>query len=259
MPKKMSAAGNTQQPGLTKWDERMAALAKQSVAQEKGVIGGATIQTANGVLKFQGAEIPGNKMDVIVLDGILANLFYEDGFDSDKPVPPVCFAYGRGADDEEMAPHEDSAKPQAKTCAECKHNEWGSADRGRGRGKACGNKRRLALITKSSLENPAKADIAYIHVPVTSVKAWAGYVRSLNDTLGKPPLAVITRIALEKDSKTQFKMTFELVEEIEASGDTFAALWQKHETAQKEITWPYVQIAEAEPPTKKGPARKTKF
>ena len=235
----------------------MAELAKKSVAQEKAVVGGTTIQTAGGTLRFQGAEIPGNKMDVIILDGILANLFYEDGFDSDKPTPPVCFAYGRGEDDEEMKPHEDSSKPQAKTCTECPHNEWGSADRGRG--KACGNKRRLALITRKDLENPAKADIAYLHVPVTSVKAWAGYVRSLNDTLGKPPLAVVTRIALEKDPKLQFKMTFELVEEIEVSGDTFAALWQKHETAEKEIAWPYVQIAETEPPAKKGPARKTKF
>jgi hypothetical protein len=48
-----------------------------------------------------------------------------------------------------MGPHpsmqaDANFQPQSDLCKTCEHNQWGSADKGRG--KACQNRRRLTMI-----------------------------------------------------------------------------------------------------------------
>ena len=236
---------------LTKYDAEMAKYAQMAKDTEKNVGGGNFISTAGGRMRYKGAEIPGNKMNVIVVDHILENDFYKDAYDPDNVNPPDCYALGR--DEDELAPHENSAEPQNETCNGCPQNEWGTASVGKG--KACGNRRRLALVTEGDMEDVGNADIAYLRLPVTSVRAWAGYVRQCADVLNKPPFAVVTEIEIVPDSKTQFKVQFNLVQEID-DGEALGALIALREKVEKEISFPYqVAVEEVKPAPRSKVAR----
>lgn len=232
---------------VAKWDEELAALAQKAKGLEDSVGGGNFISTKGGRLTYQGAEIPGNSMNVIIVDHILENHMYEGRFDPDTPQSPICFAFGEDEDD--MVPHEASADPKCESCKDCPFNEWGSADQGKG--KACKNIRRLAVIPEDGMEDIESAELAMIKVPVTSVKGWAGYVRQIADTLGRPPLGVVTEISLVPDSKTQFKMQFSLVEKIE-DGDVLKALIDKRSKAASDLRTPYAPTPEEEAPPARG-------
>ena len=232
---------------VAKWDEELAALAQKAKELEDSVGGGNFISTKGGRLTYQGAEIPGNSMNVIIVDHILENHIYEGRFDPDTPQSPICFAFGEDEDD--MEPHEKSESPQHESCKGCPFNEWGSADQGRG--KACKNIRRLAVIPEDGLEDIESAELAMIKVPVTSVKGWAGYVRQIADTLGRPPLGVVTEVSLVPDSKTQFKMNFKLVEKID-DGEVIQALLAKRKQAETDLRTPYAPTPEEEAPPARG-------
>lgn len=217
---------------ITRYDEKWAREAEKYAGEEK-VTGGAFISTRGGVLSFDDEELPGNRMCVVILDAVRENTYYAGKFDPDNVLPPVCYAFGRS--DDEMEPHhtmdvDEYFEPQAESCSVCPFAEWGSSDTGRG--KACSNRRRLALIPAGIYskrrgsrdydlelfddpEHFEEADIAYLKLPVTSVKNWSQYVNSLNKNVQRPPYGVITEIALVPDKKSQFKLEFELIEEID--------------------------------------------
>lgn len=217
-------------------------LAQANVARatEESVQTGQFFGTRAGVLSFNGAPIKDNKMQVIVVDHILANIFYPTKFDANDPQPPVCYAFGRN--DKELAPHEKASTKQAESCKGCPQNEWGTADTGRG--KACKNSRRLGCISASVLDKPGSiedAAIAYLGVPVTSVKGWAGYVRQVADTFGVPPLGVVTEVSLVPDTKDQFKMVFRCVERINDK-KALGLLLAKNKLVGNEIAFPFPEL-----------------
>lgn len=227
---------------LVQWQERLAQEANIAAGIEENVgQGGSFISTRGGRLAFNGAEIPGNKMNVIVIDHILENHMFAGRYDPDTPQSPVCFAFGTNED--EMKPHEKSSEPQHDICRGCPMNEFGTADTGKG--KACKNIRRLAIITEDQLDNIEDAQVAYLKIPVTSVKGWAGYVRQLSSTLQRPPFGVITEISIVPDSKSQFKVQFKLVETID-DADMFEALFAKRDIVKNEIAFPYAPPSEEE-------------
>jgi hypothetical protein len=239
---------------MVKWDEKFATMAKKSSKIVSSIGGDSNfIKLQSGVLQYQGAAIPGNTMDVVVIDHVLLNMLYVGKFDASNPTSPVCFAFGEVAS--EMTPHEDSHDPQNNNegCATCEHNEFGSADTGRG--KACKNSVRLALISINDLEDVAGAEVAYMHVPVTSVKLWAGHVRNVDDVHHRPPLGVVTRMTVVPDKDTQFKVQFELVSLIE-DNEQITALFAKYEEVNKAIQFPFVYIEAAAKPVASSKNRK---
>jgi hypothetical protein len=228
--------------GVNKWDEELARQAQMAASIEESVIvGGNFVSTRGGRLSFNGGEVPGNKLNVIILDHILENHYYTGRFDPDTPQSPVCFAFGRT--EVEMAPHEKATEPQAEACKGCPLNEFGSADTGKG--KACKNIRRLALIPEDAIEDLEGVQVAYFKVPVTSVKAWAGYIQQLANVLRRPPFAVVTEISIVPDAKTQFKVQFKLVSQID-DGDHLAALLAKKNEMAETIAFPYAPPSEEE-------------
>lgn len=229
---------------LVKWDAKFAELAKRStkIASNLGTTSN-MIKLSSGVLQYQGAPVPDNNMDVVVVDHVLLNMFYEDDYDSDNPATPVCFAFGEVAKD--MHPHEDSPKPQdsGEGCKDCPQNEWGTAKRGKG--KACKNSVRLALISSGDLGEIANAEVAFMHVPVTSTKLWGAYVKNLDETHHRPPLGAIVNISVVPDKDTQFKVVFKLVQLVE-DGEQIGALFELYEKVNKDIVFPFTPI-EAKP------------
>lgn len=237
---------------MAKWDEELARRAQIAAGMEESTLtGGNFIGTRGGVLTYGGAEVPGNKMNVIVLGHVLHNVFYAGKFDPKNPTSPDCYAFG----DREatMVPHEKAEDQQSGQCEGCPMNEWGTADTGKG--KACSQKRRLMLLTEDALEDIEDAQAAMLHVPVTSGKAWAGYVVQLATTLKRPPLGVITEISLVPDPKNQFAMKFKLVEKID-DGAVIEALLAKFDAHAKELTAPYPANSEREEREERRPATK---
>ena len=152
---------------LANYDEMLAQMAKAASAAEKP--SGASISARAGVLQYNGAPVPGNKLDVIIVSSKYTNLYYEDKWDPNNISSPVCFAYGDN--DAEMAPHPASPKPQATSCHGCAQNQWGSDPNG-GKGKACKNSRALGLVPAGVTPADAPtAEIAVLKLPVCVVES----------------------------------------------------------------------------------------
>ena len=222
---------------VVKWDEALAARmnkAKAAVAHVGG--GGDWVSFKNGTITFKDNNI-GKALECIIPTFILENAYYDGAYDPNNPASPVCFAFGQ--DEDEMAPHEKCEKPQAESCAACPFNEWDSGDGGRG--KACKNMVRLAILPADAIEGDgdelASTKEAFAKVPVTSVKAWGSYVNTLASS-GKPPLCFVTEISVEPDTKSQFKLSFKAKEEI--PGELIGPMLEKAEAIDAVINFPYV-------------------
>jgi hypothetical protein len=236
---------------IINYKQKLREQAEQAVKQEV-VAGGTMLSTRGGVLTYGEETLPGNQACVIILDSVKENTYYgANKFDPDAPSPPICYAFGRGpVGEDEMAPHESMQvdlnyfKPQHDSCTGCQWNEWGSADKGRG--KACQNRRRLALIPAGFYEAkrgsrdlvlqmftaPADfktAEIAHIKLPVLSVKNYGNYLDQLLSTVQLPAHGVFTRMYLENDAQAQFKVCFEFLEEV--PDDLLEVIMARHEEA----------------------------
>lgn len=218
----------TKAPGtaVVNWADEMAkhavAVAKQEVPSS------GYISLKAGVLSYGGAAVPNNKLDVVILDYAMENTYYEGKYDPNNVRSPVCFALQRG-NEEDMAPHPMSAKPQATTCAECPNLKWGSDPNG-GRGKACQERRRLIMIPAATQESPDKvlsAETAIMKLPVTSVKLWANYVATVATLNKRPPFGLVTQIGTQPNPKSQFNVTFTAVAAL--PDNVMAAVMQKRE------------------------------
>lgn len=224
---------------IMKYDVEMARLAAQMAEQESIVGSGNNLSFRNGQLSYKGNPIPGNKLDVIVLDALIMKKWFANDFDPNNPESPDCFAFSEDRKEDNLAPHVESTAAQNETCLGCPHNEWGTADRGKG--KACRDVRRLALITADdadTVEGIQKAAMAFAEISVTNVKYWAGYAQQLASTLKKPPFGVVTRLSCAPDKETQVKVSFEMVSVI-TDKKLYKALFDKYEQAQKELHKPY--------------------
>ena len=76
-------------------------------------------------------------------------------------------------------------------CSTCPHSEWGSSQKGSGRGQACGERRVLFVLKQEELL-PIVVDL-----PPTSLKAWKSYLLGLTSR-ATPYYAVVTSIGLTK-------------------------------------------------------------
>lgn len=240
------AATAAKNPGtaIVSWKARLAEAAKkQSIVEKPMGNGMPTISTRGGILALDGDPIKGNALDVIILVSAHVNAYYPGRFDPDNKAAPTCYAFGDLESDDpqaEMTPHEESEAPESESCEACPMNIMGSADTGRG--KACKNIRRLAVVSTDALESPeamAEAEVRMINLPVTSVKNWANFARKVNDELELPAYGVVANISCAPDAKTQYKVLFEMVEAIDFDDKLYAALEAKISDVKRVIVAPY--------------------
>lgn len=202
---------NPTQHAVVPWDEEMEPYGKQAQAMVASVQSGRYLSTRTGIISFQGQQI-GNTVDIIVLDSVLENSYYEDRFEAGNIKAPVCFAMARHAQD--MKPFEGCDKPQNTQCRGCNWNEFGTADTGRG--KACKNAARIALFPVTEdmdAASIAKSQIYYLRTTVTSTRDWWSYFNA--DIISQKGRSnVITRVTLTPDARNQFSMGFETVDQL---------------------------------------------
>lgn len=138
-------------------DEQLEALATDQVAKTRED-GGSYIGTKNKEFRYKGGSL-GSSMEVVILASTFENAYYDTPYDEDNPSSPACYAVSDSED--ELVPAEDAPNKQADTCAECPMNVFGSD--ARGKGKACANRRRLALLAAGDLEG----QIAFLRLAPT--------------------------------------------------------------------------------------------
>lgn len=252
---------------MVAWDEELAKYAAESVASEANAGSGLkSFSLKAGVLAFDDAPMAGNQMAVVVLDHVLENTYYEDAYDPDNPTPPTAYALGR--DEKTITWSEDSDPRWAgELCIDSDINQFGSADKGRG--KAARNLRRLLVIPAGTInkktgefeliedeEHFDEAAPAFLKIPPTSTTNWSMYVKQLNGALRKPPFAVVTLVKVVPDAKTQFKVTFEALEELPM--ELMETLVRRHKEAAELIMQPYNMERDEAPerPARRGAAAK---
>lgn len=258
------ARAKTTGTAVANWDEELAKQAKLAADMEASAAGGQFFSIRAGVLTFGGNPMPDNKVAAIIISSVLENVFYEGEFDSDNPVPPTCYALG--TNEKELTPHADvvaASNQQHATCVGCEWNEFGTAERGKG--KACKNTRRVALLP-AGLFNPKskefeeydlkyleQAAFGYLRLPVTSVRGYATYVKQMSDRFAMPPHAFITEVSVQPDPKNQVRVDFTPIGKIDR--DWLPVIMKRYSEAQKAITFGY-PTPDARTPKKAAPAKK---
>lgn len=245
--KNVPATAKKQLP--TTWEQQLATAAAQGAEAEAATGGSKMFSVKGGVLAFAGMPVKGNTMQCVVADSIFENAYYGESYDPDHPLPPICYSYSR--DGKDMEPHAESPEKQHGDCTTCPHNQWGSAEKGKG--KACKNTRRLLIIPATATEDPAtvrKADYGFLKLPVTSTVGWANYVKALAASYKRPPFGVITEIGVVPDPKTQFKVTFNAVDPIK-DPQVGAAIMELRDMRRTELEAPYPKKDADEKPAKK--------
>lgn len=242
------ANGNNEAGLPIAYDAELAKMAEAYKSSEAASATGQFISFRGGQMTFRGAPVQGNKLDVVILASVFENVWYENEFDPNQPDSPSCYAFADSA--AELRPHEQAKNRQGDdngTCEGCWANGWGSDPKG-GRGKACRNTRRLAVISARPLdaESVAKSEIAYLKLPVTSVNAYSSHAMQVADVLKKPPLGVVTTIGVEPDAKNQFRVTFSVAAEIKDKA-LLGALIARARAARASMVFPYPELTEAAP------------
>lgn len=252
------------------WKDRMKQMAEQATEREPLTGGGQWLSIRNGDFHF-GDDVLGDTITVVVLDFSFDNAYYGGRpYDPDVPDSPDCFAVS--FNEEEQAPHEDSPEPQAETCEECWANQWKSDERGKG--KACRNARRLAVVAVDPESDYLVADdseLAFLRLPPTSIKFWKSYVAKLSRVTGLPPVGVVTELTLEPLEKgSGYSVRPTMVQEI-SDEDSQTALMAHLDAIGDELISPYRPAPEEEEapaprrggrgnqrkaPAKKAPAKK---
>ena len=228
------------------------------------------IDARGGMFSFSGEDI-GETMQVVILADVFENAYYDGLYDEDNPQPPGCFAIAEERVD--LMPDGDGPNLQNEgPCQECWADEFGSDDRGRG--KACKNSRRVAVLGVIQDEEGDPVDIEFgtipfIKIPPTSLTAYSGYIKRSNKIVRRPSYAYITEIGFD-DSVDYKCFTFRLVKKIEDVG-LLSQIDDVRLTVMDDLTAPfdvsqYVPVEERVKPTrstskkkvakKKAPARR---
>ena len=257
--------GTSKKTGMIKWDEELAKQAMASAEMEAGVATGNKFGTRAGILTYNGSPIPNGHIACVIVGVRLANAHYPDKFDPENPMPPLCFAFG--TDEANIAPHKqcvDAGTAQSDFCASCPHNVFGTADNGKG--KACGNGRRLALISAGSLDRDGRftaiedpnhfkeTEIGFMQLPPTALKAFAAYVRGLSSSLKRPPHGVFTKITVAPDPEKQVTFNFEALGEV--PDEVMGEVMDRHKEAQEVIEYPYSPYPQGGKKAKPAPSAK---
>jgi hypothetical protein len=148
-------------------------------------------------VSLRGLDIPGvglvtGPTDVVILDFIARNVFYPGDYVAGEFTPPDCMAQGFAKNDD-LIPIAGFPDVQAATCAECGNNRYGTARGGTGKGKACQNRRLLAVLAPDS---GMEDDILILDISPTAVPQFDNYIATLSSQHGLPPISFTTEVSV---------------------------------------------------------------
>lgn len=149
-------------------------------------------------------ESPATAIDVVLIKANkgTSKVFYLTGYDKDNSEgqKPDCYS------SDGISPAADAKNPQAKKCATCPHNQWGSriTEKGASKGKACNDTVRLAVAAAGQINDPM-----LLRVPPASIKALGEYGQMLAKR-GVGYNMVVTKVGFDMEAESP-KLTFKPV------------------------------------------------
>lgn len=139
-------------------------------------------------------------LQLVVVDFVSRNEYYEGAYNKDDIVPPNCFAIH--PEPKQLVPSANSPDKQCDDCASCPMNQFNSAPTGAG--KACKNTRLLAVLPPDADED---TEIWTLKVSPTGLKAFDGFVAGVNRTFQLPPIGVVVTVGFS-DAKDYPSLEF---------------------------------------------------
>ena len=269
---------------VNSWEAEMSVSANLAAkAESKSVV--RPFFSTNGQIKFQGATLQ-HGAPIVVLDNIHANLYYEGVYDPNTPAPPDCFAFGRDVPTKDgdievvgidtwdgrkvMAPHKSCTSRVSDQCEGCPFNEWAS---GTGKGKACQNTRRLAVIPAGTMdakggftpfskpEHFESGQIGYVKVPVTSAAGLSKLIMDTAKVLDRPLWSMstlMTSIPNPSGRLPQFVIQFDQLDKIPNNLMDAVFKRMKAQLVDNETAFPFGPKSAAPAPVK-GAKPKRKY
>lgn len=149
-------------------------------------------------------ESPATSIDVVLLKANkgTSKVFYLKGYDKDSSEgqKPDCYS------SDGIEPAADAQNKQAKKCATCPHNQWGSrvTEKGNSKGKACADTVRMAVSAAGQINEPM-----LLRVPPASIKGLGEYGQMLAKR-GVGYNMVVTKVAFDMEAESP-KLTFKPV------------------------------------------------
>jgi hypothetical protein len=149
-------------------------------------------------------DSPATSIDVVLLKANkgTSKVFYLKGYDpkDSEGAKPDCYS------SDGIEPAADAQSKQAKKCATCPHNQWGSriTEKGATKGKACSDTVRMAVAAAGQVNDPM-----LLRVPPASIKALGEYGQMLAKR-GVGYNMVVTKVGFDQEAESP-KLTFKPV------------------------------------------------
>jgi len=225
------------------WQQALAKHAKEGKAPKEKALTGDYISIKGGKFSLGGAAL-GREMGCVILGYVLEKSFYDSDYVEGAKTSPACFAIGYSEDD--LSPDDTSPNKQGdddNMCMQCEFNEWGS---GRGDGKACADKRRLALVVEGI---DGTMELKVLNIPPTSLKNWKGFINTV-ETQGLHTMQCAVNIHFDEEHIGSGipPLVFDFVKEI-TKEKTLQAMADTLDAATKLLEQPY-DVSNYSPPTK---------
>lgn len=176
----------------------------KAAAEAAPIAGGVPVISTKGEQFQIGDNLLPDELQLIVVAEALLNVYYDSEYDPANPTSPACFAVmpaEKGAETK-IVSHETSPNRQGGVefkCQGCEMNQFGSAERGKG--KACGNYRRLAVVfaddpkLRDGSETPTWG---ILNLPPTSLGDWGKFVQGLERVEHRPPEGAIIKFTFDR-------------------------------------------------------------
>jgi hypothetical protein len=181
--------------------------------------------TTSNLMREDG-DGPRGSIDVVIVkaNAQLSKTWYENGWDENNNNPPDC-ASANG-----IVPDQGVPKPQASACLGCPKNAWNSAPGG-GKGKACGDHRRMAVVPLTDLKNEFFGGPLLLRCPAASLQDMAAFDARYKN-LGYPYFTMAIKIGFDPQESFP-KFTFAAIRPLtEAEGQIIMAHRASPETAR---------------------------
>lgn len=175
--------------------QNLRATLQQNLAARRAMLPPATSPTIRTTqdkfFEFPDGTRTDKPFTAIILDWRYTNAYYKSAWRPGVQETPLCWAVSSDANT--IAPSELSAKPQHTSCEGCPRNEWGSGNNGRG--KACGNRIRIALVPPDATTTTA---VNILTISPTALKHFNKLVAGLINA-GRDPIEFIAKIGFNPD------------------------------------------------------------
>jgi len=151
------------------------------------------IKTNDKVFKLPDGQILQAPLQVVIVDYLSRNTYYDKPYNEKDPQDPVCWAINKHPSDLAPGPDVPKATIMNATCTGCEYDEFGTSPTGAG--KACKNSRVLAVLLPH-----LKDDKLYtIEASPTAIQAFDAFVGVVAKLFNATPIKVITELSFHPE------------------------------------------------------------